>query len=153
MTSKHIVTTVLLLFVAVSLVYIVTSEPPQEAEIKEADAQEGHKLIAYYFHRTKRCRTCLTIQTYAEDALKEAFPEAMKTGELEWRLVNVEEPANEHFVTDYQLTTSEIVLVDTNDGQQTEWRNLKRIWDLVGDELEFKAYVEGEAMMFLEQDS
>jgi hypothetical protein len=117
------------------------------------DQQTGHKLIAYYFHRTQRCRKCLTIEAYAEEALKQAFPHALETGELEWLAVNVEEPANEHFVEDYQLTSSELVLVDTENGEQKEWRNLTRVWELVGDELEFKAYVEAEAMAFLEQDS
>ncbi len=173
MTPKRIASTVLLLFVVASVVYIVVGESQQEAKTNGKDdqappvqavsdttdagpaagAEAGHKLIAYYFHRTKRCRTCLTIQRYAEEALKEAFPEALNTGELEWRTVNVEEPAHEHFVIDYQLTTSELVLVDTENGQQTEWRNLKRIWELVRDELEFKTYVEAEAMVYLEQDS
>ena len=65
--------------------------------------------------------------------------------------MNVEEPANEHFVEDYQLTASALVLVDTQDGEQEEWRDLERVWELVGDELEFKAYVEAEALAFLEE--
>jgi len=172
MNAKAIATVLLLAFVGASLIYVVVQEATpdgtQQAGVAESgpgarDASAmtasrpseatGHKLIAYYFHRTKRCRTCLTIQRYAEEVLKEAFPEAIRTGELEWRLVNVEERANEHFVTDYQLTSSELVFVDTEDGQQTEWRNLKRIWDLVGNEFEFKAYVEAEAMIYLEPGS
>jgi hypothetical protein len=109
-------------------------------------------LIAYYFHRTQRCRTCLTIERYAKEALTEAFPEALKTGELEWRVLNVEESANEHFVTEYEFTSGALVLVDMQDGEQTEWQNLDRVWELVGDELKFKAYVEAAAMAFLEQD-
>ncbi len=177
MNAKSIVTVILLAFVGASLVYLVIQESPSTEAIQggagqtgvansESGAPEavaatssgpseatGHKVIAYYFHRTKRCRTCLTIQRYAEEALKDAFPEALKTGELEWRLVNVDEPVNEHFVEDYQLTSSELVLVDTENGQQTEWRNLERVWNLVENELEFKAYVEAEGMVFLEQDS
>ncbi len=67
--------------------------------------------------------------------------------------MNVEEPANEHFVVDYQITSSDLVLVDTENGRETEWRNLERVWNLVDNELEFKAFVEAEAMVFLEQDS
>ena len=177
MKAKSIVTAVLLAFVGVSVVYLVIKESrststgesesgqigagsPESKKLAdagprsmEADAQTGHKLIAYYFHRTQRCETCLAIEAYAEEALKDAFPEELGTGELEWRTVNVEEPANEHFVEDYQIVSSELILVDTHDGERKEWRNLERVWDLVGDELEFKAYVEGEALAFLEQDS
>ncbi|UCE61623.1 MAG: hypothetical protein JSU63_07715 [Phycisphaerales bacterium] len=188
MKIKNVVSIVLLLFVVVSVVYLVAgesrsqSEPnqgaspaavkepevqtpqagaspvtPQAANHAEEDAgasmdpaEPQHKLIAYYFHRTQRCRTCLKIEAYAEEALKDTFPEALQSGELEWHVVNVEEPQNEHFVQDYELASSSLVLVDTSDGAQLEWRNLDSVWELVGDELEFKAYVAGEAMAFLE---
>ncbi len=174
MSAKSIVSGVLLLFVAASVVYLVVSEsrsqsgadrsgegaspahaertdtPAGSAAVSEDGKDKVHKLIAYYFHRHQRCRTCLTIEAYAEEALKEAFPEALETGELEWRLVNVEEPGNEHFVQDYELISSALVLVDTYDGQPNEWRELAKVWELVGDELKFKAYVEAEAFPFLE---
>ncbi|MHC4695213.1 MAG: nitrophenyl compound nitroreductase subunit ArsF family protein [Planctomycetota bacterium] len=123
-----------------------------DAPAAQTDQQTDHKLIAYYFHRTQRCRKCLTIEAYAEEALKDAFPNALKTGELEWHALNVEEPANEHFVRDYQLTFGALVLVDTQNGEQKEWRNLERVWQLVGNELNFKAYVEAEAMAFLAEE-
>ena len=44
------------------------------------------------------------------------------------------------------------MLVDTQDDEQKEWRNLERVWELVGNELEFKAYVEAQAMVFLDED-
>ena len=175
MKPKTIITVVLLGFVGVSVTYLIiqesTSEPvvrsasgqmetarselatsvDEERALVEPDEQPGHQLVAYYFHRTQRCQTCLTIEAYAEEALAEAFPQALRSGELEWRAVNVEEPANEHIVEDYQLTASALVLVDTQDGEQEEWRDLERVWELVGDELEFKAYVEAEALAFLEE--
>ncbi|MCK4660318.1 MAG: hypothetical protein KAV82_12415 [Phycisphaerae bacterium] len=150
MKARSIVTVVLLAFVGVSVVYLVIGE--SRSESAEPDQQTGHKLIAYYFHRTQRCRTCLTIEAYAEEALKEAFPQALKAGEFQWLAVNVEEPANEHFVEDYQFTSSALVLVYTQQGEQKQWRTLERAWELVGDELKFKAYVEAEALAFLEKD-
>jgi len=176
MKAKSITTVVLLAFVGVSVVCLIIQEStskrvvqsesgqmgvarpesktPSDVEptLIEPDQQTGHKLIAYYFHRTQRCRKCLTIEAYAEEALKEAFPHALETGELEWRAVNVEEPAHEHFVEDYQITSGALVLVDTQNGEQKEWRNLDRVWELVGEELEFKTYVEAEALAFLEED-
>jgi len=177
MKAKSVVTVALLAFVGVSVAYLVIKESSSTPTVQtesgqtqaarlesktpgdkeptsaESDRQSGHKLIAYYFHRTQRCQTCLTIEAYAEEALQDAFSEALATGELEWRAVNVEEPAHEHFVEDYQLTSSALVLVDTQDGEQQDWQNLEQVWELAGDELEFKAYVEAEALTFLEQDS
>jgi hypothetical protein len=177
MKAKSIATIVLLGFVGVSVAYLIIQEsasdpaPPSESgqtdsttakaadpgdaepTLGEAHQQASHKLVAYYFHRTQRCRTCLTIEAYAEEALAEAFPEALESEELQWQAVNLDELANEHFVEDYQLTSSALVLVSRRDGEQEQWRNLDRVWELVDDELRFKAYVEAEAAAFLEQDS
>jgi len=177
MKAKSGATAVLLAFVGVSVAYLIIQESPSrpsaqsesgqmevvrpesktpddvEPTSAEPDQQTGHKLIAYYFHRTQRCRTCLTIEAYAEEVLRDAFPEALATGELEWHAINVEEPANEHFVEDFQITSSALVLVNTQNGEQEEWRTLERVWELVGDELRFKTYVEAEGLAFLEQES
>ena len=176
MNAKSIVSMALLAFVGVSVAYLIIREsqsqpavpaapqmhaaapapaptPAGEPLSTQAAEQPAHKVIAYYFHRTQRCHTCLTIQAYAEQALREAFPKALERGELEWRAVNVEEPANEHFVAEYQLASSALVLVDTWNGEQKQWLNLEQVWDLVDDEPEFKFYVESEALTFLETDS
>jgi hypothetical protein len=176
MKVKKIATIALLVFVGLSVACLVvqetTSAPALEngdmnapiaeaapaaptdkgAEPTEATEPLGHRLVAYYFHRTQRCKTCLKIENYAHEALKDAFPKSLKSGELEWHAVNLEEPAHEHFVEDFQLASSSLVLVDTQDGKQKEYRNLERVWELVGDEFEFKAYVEARAMVFLDED-
>ena len=177
MKSKSIITVVLLAFVGISVAYLVIQEFPEGSETQSepeqvadanpetrssgdtgqaqttTDREQPLKLMAYYFHRTQRCKTCKTIEAYSEEILKEAFPEALKTGRLEWHAVNVEEPANEHFVEQYELTSGALVLVAMEDGEQRDWNNLERVWELVGDELKFKAYVESAAMAFLGNDS
>lgn len=177
MKAKTIVSTVLLLFVVASVAYLVVNESRSQPEadqgvqtagaaqttIEEAAAESaviadqttdtGYKLVAYYFHRTQRCRTCLAMEAYAEEALREAFPEAMEAGELEWRPVNTEEPANEHFVQDYEITSSSLVMIYFENGEQKEWKNLDEVWDLVGDKQEYQGYVQTEAMAYLEKGS
>ena len=113
----------------------------------------GGKLVAYYFHRTQRCQTCLAMEAYAAEALREGFSEAFESGELEWQAVNVEESQSEHFVEEYGLTASALVMVLFEDGEQKHWKNLERVWELVGDELQYKAYVEAEALAMLERAS
>ena len=173
MKSKNIVSIVLLLFVAMSLAYLVVSEsrpvPDAEGNVPAAGAtatattgagaesvtaapderQMKHRLIAYYFHRNQRCKTCLTIEEYAHEALTESFPEQLDSGELEWRVVNYEEPKNEHFTQDYELVTSSLVLVQIRDGQQTEWQALDEVWGLLGDKPAFQEFVKGKAAAYL----
>lgn len=121
--------------------------------ITEERTEPRDKLVAYYFHRTQRCRTCLTIEAYAEEALRDGFADAFESGELEWQAVNVEEPQNERFVEEYGLTASALVMIFLENGEQTQWKNLERVWELVGDEPGFKEYVRDEALAYLESGS
>ncbi len=176
MKAKSIVSTSLFLFVGASLACLVWSETrsssvdqpsadapgavaPAPKDVTTAPGQKdkvdsavSHKVIAYYFHRTARCKKCLTIEEYAREALIDAFPEAVESGRLEWHAIDIEQPEHEHFAMDYELVSSSLVLVNIVDGKQTDWRLLGDVWDLVNDKLRFQAYVEGKALLYLEEE-
>jgi hypothetical protein len=151
MKPKTIVTAVLLLFVAASVaaIFIKESRRPPAASPSPAPAAP-RKIIAYYFHGNVRCPTCRKMEALANEALQSGFADELKSGRLEWRVVNLDEPGNELFVQDYQLETRSLVLADIQDGKQTRWKNLKRIWDLVRDDQAFVRYVQDEARAYLE---
>jgi len=109
------------------------------------------KTIAYYFHSTQRCRTCLAIERQAHEALTESLAAELDSGALEWHVLNVDEPANEHFIKSYKLVASSLVLVNTGDGADQSWVNLDQVWDLVHDEPAFKRYVAEQTRAYLEQ--
>lgn len=119
-----------------------------------AKAQEPTKVprtvVAYYFHGTQRCHTCLTMEAYAGGALAEGLSNALQSGQLQFRSVNVDETANEHFVKEYDLYASALVMVEMAGDEVKRAKNLKQIWDLVGDESKFKAYVRDEALAYLQ---
>jgi hypothetical protein len=139
---KTIITFLLLIFVAVSLVYAVikesglkqehkapaatlTKEPTRtETQSISETAEPESKVVAYYFHGNTRCVTCRTIESYAREAIENGFSEALKKGQLEFKVVNVEEPQNEHFVQDYQLSASTVVVARFKKGKQRGWKNL-----------------------------
>lgn len=169
---KSVVTVILLLFVAASVTYLVVGETrsravpldsavttvdqpqPMEGESPRATAKpvsEGQiaELQAYYFHVTSRCATCLKIEQYAREAIAESFPSELKNGSVRWQAVNYDEAANEHFVKEYGLVSSSLVIVSNPVDSPGSWRKLDRTWDLVGDEKEFKNYVTGEAKALL----
>jgi hypothetical protein len=168
---KTIITIFLLAFVAVSLGYAVIKESGLKEETRSpalhvakgttinqtqriAEAAEPDlKVVAYYFHGNTRCVTCRTIETYAKEAIESGFPKALKKGQLEFKVVNVEEPQNEHFVQDYQLSTRSVVLARFERGKQRDWKNLQLVWDLVRDHDAFVIYVQEEAKSFLGEGS
>jgi len=90
------------------------------------------------------------MEAYARAALEEGLSDALQSGELQFRSVNVEESANEHFVNEYELYTSALVMVEMEGTAVKRSKKLEQIWDLVGDERKFKTFVRDEALAYLE---
>jgi hypothetical protein len=107
------------------------------------------RVIAYYFHGTQRCPTCMKLEAYSRESIERAFQTELRNDVLEWRVVNVDEEENKHFINDYKLYTRSLVIVKLDNGTVTEWKNLERIWDLVGDKASFMEYVEQETRVYL----
>lgn len=113
--------------------------------------QLSHKVIAYYFHGKFRCSSCKKIEAYTQEAVQGqgGFADPLKSGRLEWRVINVEDPGNEHFVKDFQLYTKSVVIVDIRDGKQKQWKNLAKVWELLYDKDTFVNYVRDEINAYL----
>jgi len=122
----------------------VAAAPPKPTTVVEAPASSGIRV--YYFHGTTRCATCKTIEAYAHETVASAFAPELKAGSLEWTVVNVDLPANQHFTRDFQLYTRSVVVVDAKDPKR--FKVLDRVWQLVGDKAAFQKYVEQEIRAF-----
>ena len=154
MIAKRIVTGALLLFVAASLGFVAFRKADATgtgaASPSVAANAVPRRLVAYYFHGTKRCNTCRAIESLSKEAIETGFPEALMSGVLEWRAVNTDEPADEHYSEDYGLTGSSLVLADLRGGRQARFKVLGKSWDLVADRPAFLEYVQGETRAWLE---
>ncbi|HAR42730.1 MAG TPA: hypothetical protein DCS07_08910 [Bdellovibrionales bacterium] len=149
-SGKRGVGIVLLLFAAVSAIYAGVREyrADSAAGVASTQKEQGHKVIAYYFHTTGRCTTCKSIEAYSLQAIKTQFGGALDKGSLVWRVLNVDEAENAHFIQDFQLTTKSVVLVEMEDGVQKRWKNLDRIWHEIGNPDQFQEYVQKEVAEF-----
>ena len=76
----------------------------------------------------------------------------MKLGTVTWQDVNYETPAHRHYLDDFRLVAPTLVLVKTNDGQRVAWRNMDRVWELVGDRAAFSAYVQDGINSYLTEE-
>ena len=191
MNTKKIVTVVLLLFVIVSVVFLLAKEftpkqvainasgnesfitqgtsvdsssrdttretavidrNPANAKItQKKNPQVGdRKIIVYYFHRTMRCATCIKLEEYSDEAIKSGFNAQLKNGQLEWRIINIEDAGNQHYENDYKLYSQSLVLVELQNGKQQRWKNLEKIWELVGMKEIYLRYVQDEVKSYLE---
>lgn len=170
MKPKNIITIVLILFVLASIVFLAAKElkqkpvaadrgseqtrnQPQAQTPNQNQAQSQPKTITdktvvYYFRTNVRCVKCKKFESYTQQVIDDQFSEQVKTGELEWKVVNVEVPGNEHFINDYKLVTKSIILSEVKDGEETEYKNLDKIWVLVDDETAFKNYITNQITEF-----
>ena len=137
--------------VAVVVLAGTTLSPPAAAagETQTTATDADNAIVAYYFHGNKRCSTCRKLEAYSEEAITGGFTSELEAGELEWRVVNTDEDGNAHFVTDFELVTKSVVLVEYRDGEVVRWKNLKLVWQLVGDQDGFLRYVRDETSDFL----
>lgn len=166
MNAQKIVSLLLLLFLIASVGTIVAKETgstapmtapeflstpsveenPSKASVENKDFA---KVVAFYFYGNVRCTTCRTMQTLATEAIETGFADEIKNGRLQMISINVDEPGNEHYVNDYQLTTRAVVLARFEGTTQKEWKNLDKIWNLVRNRPAFIEYVQTETTHIL----
>ena len=114
-------------------------------------AKENNFVVAYYFHGNYRCHTCYTIEQYSKESIEANFKDALASGKLQFKVVNMEERGNEHYVKDYQLYTKSLILSLVKDGKEVKSKNLTKIWEYVRNRQRFYDYVRDEIVAFLKE--
>lgn len=156
MTLRRVLTASLLLFVAASVVTLVAKElqgnpaPARTSgEIVRDATTGGRHVIAYYFLGRVRCASCRRIEEVSRRTIEGAFPRELADGRLRFLVVNVDQPDNRHFIEEFRLESSSLVLVEMRDGKPAGWKNLPEVWTLVDDPPKLEAHVRGEVASIL----
>jgi hypothetical protein len=121
------------------------------ANAQDSGNKPTGRVIAYYFHGTFRCYSCTMIEGYSREAIESNFKEALASGKLEFKAVNVEERDNRHFIDDYQLYTKSLILSLVKDGKEIKSKNLTKIWEYARNKQRFFDYVTEEVSNFLKE--
>ena len=122
--------------------------PDTSSSVKTVPKDAG-KLMVYYFRNNRRCPSCFKIENYSKLAVEEGFAKEVKSGRMEWRMINVQEPGNEFYIDKYQIYTKTVILSLQKDGKELRWKNMDQIWDLLYDENIFKNYIQQGIRAFL----
>ena len=117
---------------------------PAEADAATPTQLAEDGLVVVNFHGATRCNGCMEIGKAAQSVVEADFSDALKAGRLKWSVLNFEEPANRHFVKDYGIVSSTVVLVRREKGRDMEWRRLDAVWDHLFDDPAMKTYLRGE---------
>ncbi|MFH1653559.1 MAG: nitrophenyl compound nitroreductase subunit ArsF family protein [Pseudomonadota bacterium] len=146
-----IIKIILLLFVLTSIGYLVAKEYGErpvlksEQDLKTETSEISKGMVFYYFHGSRRCPTCMAIEKYAHEAIMPYISD----NQLTWKVVNIETKNNEHFIYDFNLTSSGPVIVEYDSGKVKRWQSLDRVWQLVRDQGTFEKYVKDEVERFI----
>lgn len=128
----------------------VSQTAPVKTDTAKVPVGTDEKLIVYYFHGNARCPTCYKLENYAKSVVETDFSNGIKNGKLEWKTVNVDDKGNEHYSNDYKLYTKSVVVSTQKNGKEVSWKNLDRIWTLVGDQTKYMEYIRTEVRACLE---
>jgi hypothetical protein len=123
--------------------------PPANVHQAATVPQQQVKTVVYYFHGNMRCASCKKIEAYTKEAIRSGFPKALKNGSLELKVVNVEDPGNDHYVEDFQLYSRSVVVEKRSGNKREQWKNLDRVWNLVRNKTAFMEYVQKETLALM----
>ena len=136
---------------------LVFGASPEAGEASSSENAVGNdsagtspEVVLYYFHGTRRCNTCQTIESYTQEAVEGKFMDALQAGTLSWVPLNTDEVENEHFVKDFELVSSSLVLAEVDDGDVVRHQVLQEVWTLVRDKPGFIEYVQKSVGEYLE---
>jgi hypothetical protein len=104
----------------------------------------SHYLVATYFHNTFRCPTCHMIEEQSAAAIQKNFANELKNGTLVWRVINVDEPENKHYIQEYRMYTKHLIISEVKDGKEVRWKDLPDVWTFVRNQEKFEQYVTAE---------
>ncbi len=121
--------TVLLAFLAIAIIagaYRLATDDNSKGSSLIGD---NDKIVACYFHKTKRCQTCNKIEGLCHQAIKENFPDKLSNKEITWKVVDMDEFKG--YREKYKLLNPTIIFTKKVNGTEKFVNLDKQIWELI----------------------
>ena len=99
-------------------------------------------LMVCYLRANVRCAACRTLEACSCAVVAERFPAEAADGRIQWLVIDYQTPGNGHFISDYQLLTGGVVLVEFREGRPVRWRALPETWNMTGGPKALSQYLE-----------
>ena len=88
-----------------------------DAQKNEETPKDGVDVL--YFHGKQRCATCQAIEKETKALIDSQFADAVKSGKVRFRVVDITKSENEALADKYEITWSSLVIVKYNNGKET----------------------------------
>ena len=106
-----------LTFVVVSLMVLACGGRANTEEQKQGETERDHVEVLY-FHGKQRCATCVAIERETTAVIEGQFADAVKSGAVEFRVIDIAKAENEAIADKYEITWSSLVIVKYKDGKE-----------------------------------
>ena len=87
----------------------------QHEEVKLKKSQ----IDIYYFHRTERCKTCLSIEENTKNTLEQYFVDELKDGTITFYSINYEGDTEKEVIKKYDADAPALYLTKVKKGKET----------------------------------
>jgi len=99
-------------------------------------ASSGNEQVTvYYFHRTLRCISCLSIEKMARETLQENYPQDVANGTIRWQPVDYWQDTE--LAKRFGVDSPTLVVAVNDHGKIASYRRLDDTWSLKGDSKAF----------------
>lgn len=98
-----------ILVIILGTVFSATAQTSDQNQ--ETEAVSEKQIEVYYFHYSRRCATCVAVETESEKAVNELYPEKVKSGEIVFLSIDLEEEKNEALAEKLKVSEQSLMIV------------------------------------------
>ena len=110
-------------------------------DLKQKGAEgKDVQVEVFTFRGNTECHSCITLGELTKNTINKYFANELKSGELTYEHLNVQDPRNRDIAVEYQVTGVSLQIGTTIDGVKTR-ENLQKVWYYLEDEQGFEDYL------------
>jgi hypothetical protein len=81
---------------------------------KNAKSAVSKKVEVYYFHFTRRCNTCISVENNAKKAFEQLYADKVKSGEYSFKALNLDEAGSKTMAEKFSIGGQTLLVVCGN---------------------------------------
>lgn len=127
----------------------IASEIAKETQTQSVK-NSADKIEVYYFYRTQRCYSCVTLGQYIKETIEQKFSEETRNNIIDFREINVDLPENKNLAIKFQASGSSLFINAIKNGQDNISQDTN-VWRLLNNKAQFKNYLANKINSFLDK--
>ena len=94
------------------LALLISNNCEAQTEVKASDDQViTPDIEVYYFHFSRRCKTCVSVEENTKLSLEKLYPEQVKSGTYTFQAVNLDEKESEELAKRLGISAQTLLIV------------------------------------------